>query len=1398
MKITDSPLDRRNERTKAASRLRWSLALALALSLSNAGLWADPPESASGTSTNLSKGLEDNDPIAMNSGCYFFSLPLIDLGGPIPLGYSLYYRMDQWSSSELITRFHGSTSYYLEYMVHLGKTCVETYLRNGETPQFTWVPASSSWSLDEASSIRYALKETGSDVHHGWFYLFDPARERLIIFEKMTTFSGSDYGVSRPRYVMDRKGNRLTYTYSASDMYTPDTITDGLGRTLAFTYNDQDDIQGITDQAGRAVTFTYEQNAADYNNQRVLRSVTDPAGGVTTFHYSGTATGSVVAVEKPLGNTPYSQTIGSQNLNGSTYGRVTSQADAYGNTTTFAYSSSQNQVVSTGPGGSATTYAHHANNGPPKSVTDAGGSTFTATATENEQVGSLTDRLGNVTATAYHAASGKLASFTNALGQTTSLTYTARDQSFTNPATKESVTFTCHDLTRIDYDDGTHEAYTRDAHGNLVTFTGRSGGTWSYTRNERGQPLTATNPAGGVTTFTYNPDATLATRADADTGVTAYGYDNLKRVVSVTRPGGDTVHYTYDNVGRPTGVTDERGKTTTFSWDANGNLDTLTNPLGQASTWTQDLMDRVTAETDPLGRTETYTYDARNRLATSVDRNGGVTAYGYDTRDRLTTVTDPGGKAWTTGYDAEGVPTSFTTPLGFSRNFQLDALGRTTVDTDPLGKSVRYTWNVMGQPLTVCDENGKFTVFTYDAGGRLSGASAAGVVSATYARNALGRLTRITDPGGRFWDFGYSAMGRRTSHTDPLGRQWSFSYDPRGRVTRVTRPDAGTADFTYDAAGRVTRSAFTGGPTLDFTWDDAGRLLTANGLQLVYDARGDVTESWDGGLNFGATFDDGRRLKTVGYGGPMTVTYTYDARSLLTRVEDNLSGAWANFTYDDDRRLVAVQRSNGVGSTYTWDAANRVKRIVHGAFVDLAIQRDARGDVTRVTGQAPLDPADAFAAGEEDAFTYDNAAQVSGAGYAYDAQGRRTAAPGDACAWDGAGRLTTTGSAALVYNGVNDLVRRTEGATVTRCYYNHAVPFRPLAAERDGDAGAFRRYYVWSPLGRLLYSVDAATHAATFYHFDHLGSTLALTDGAGAVTDAYAYDPRGRLLAHTGSSTQPFTWVGQLGVRQEGAAGKLYQMRVRYYDAVTGAFLSRDPAWPDVLNPVRLNPYQYADGNPVSNADPLGLSVVDRLKSMYGKIKDLYDKSGAANVADAKDLLDSINDAREAIRKLVQQMQNAGNVEGMDDAIALAQDLLGSLDDLAGAVEGAAAAGQNLVNALNGMKFMQNFQNLQNGLGKLGNALGKIGDFAGKVGTGLAIAKGLVDFGKASFWGYTWAAEGSGAAAAKMQNEDSYKIATILTDDGSADDRTKTMKVMHEQSQSVVFQAVSWVISLFD
>jgi RHS repeat-associated protein len=55
---------------------------------------------------------------------------------------------------------------------------------------------------------------------------------------------------------------------------------------------------------------------------------------------------------------------------------------------------------------------------------------------------------------------------------------------------------------------------------------------------------------------------------------------------------------------------------------------------------------------------------------------------------------------------------------------------------------------------------------------------------------------------------------------------------------------------------------------------------------------------------------------------------------------------------------------------------------------------------------------------------------------------------------------------------------------------------------------------------------------------------------------------------------------------QEGNTS-LFYLRLRYYDSAAGRFLSRDPLFSS--DPREINPYQYADDNPVTRNDPSGL-----------------------------------------------------------------------------------------------------------------------------------------------------------------------------------------------------------------
>jgi RHS repeat-associated protein len=108
------------------------------------------------------------------------------------------------------------------------------------------------------------------------------------------------------------------------------------------------------------------------------------------------------------------------------------------------------------------------------------------------------------------------------------------------------------------------------------------------------------------------------------------------------------------------------------------------------------------------------------------------------------------------------------------------------------------------------------------------------------------------------------------------------------------------------------------------------------------------------------------------------------------------------------------------------------------------------------------------------------------------------------------------------------------------------------------------------------------------YHFDCRGSTVAITDAAGNITDTFAYDTYGNMVSRTGTSQVIFGYNGRAGVATD-SNGLIY-MRARYYAPEMRRFVNADIVPGEISNAVTLNRFAYANGNPVSFVDPFGLS----------------------------------------------------------------------------------------------------------------------------------------------------------------------------------------------------------------
>ena len=125
------------------------------------------------------------------------------------------------------------------------------------------------------------------------------------------------------------------------------------------------------------------------------------------------------------------------------------------------------------------------------------------------------------------------------------------------------------------------------------------------------------------------------------------------------------------------------------------------------------------------------------------------------------------------------------------------------------------------------------------------------------------------------------------------------------------------------------------------------------------------------------------------------------------------------------------------------------------------------------------------------------------------------------------------------------------------------------------------------------------------YHFDYRGSTVAISNDCGSVSDRFEYDSYGQMTSHTGSGSVIFGYNGRDGVVTD-ENGLIY-MRARYYAPSLKRFVNADIIAGEISNAVTLNRYAYANGNPVSNVDPFGLSADNKGKITFkGNTYDIY------------------------------------------------------------------------------------------------------------------------------------------------------------------------------------------------
>jgi len=1005
-------------------------------------------------------------------------------------------------------------------------------------------------SVDDGQSnkVRYGYDANGYR---------DSARDRLDEEGRVYAFNS----VGQPTQAIDSKSNSVSIVYDGNN--NPRKHIDELDREINYAYDSVGNLTDVTNALG-------DSTATTYNPYGQPTHMTDEKGNTTILGYDGN--GDLVSITDSLGRV--------KTLTYDSLGRVETVTDAMTNIESYTYTSNNLLASTTNPQGGQTVYEYDDDDRVMVTRTQLNDSEWAVVSNVYDSVGHVVEKVdarGYSTRYAYDGY-GNMIAMTNALNGVTRYAYNADNQ-----------------VTQVVDAAGAVTTFEYDLNGRLIRrVLPGTNRTW-YTYNSEGLVVSVTNALGASQHYEYDAAGQLVRAVDERGSVIGRGYDALGRVSVITNQIGEVIRYGYDKTGNRVSVTNELGFVTTYGYDAANNMVAVTNAAGAVTAFSYDLLNRVVATMDGRTNTTAYAYDAVGNLLEETYADGTTLTYEYDLAGRLTNMVDTTGHATKYEYDVAGNLVRLRDRLGYITQWEYDALGRKSRMVNPNGHDIRYFYDAASRMTNLVDHLGNAVAFEYDT---------------------AGRLVRTTGPRGGTEDRTYDKLGRLLSQSDALSRTEYYSHDAGGLVTNFISADSKAVNYEYDAAGRMTNIAYPDYTTATYSYDAAGNLIE------VAEQHGSSTNMYDElnrlilrtdvyGKTVGYEYDPANNVKTIIYPHGERVEYNFDAMNRMIRVEDWLTNV-TTYAYDNIGNLAAVTNANGTQCAYTYDDDQRLvslrnRKADHTPIAEQVFTRDDGGNVIREQRNYPVLPV----LNEGDvATTYDIADQVQTTGtdaVTHDLTGNLTEKGSKTYQYDYANRLTDAsfpgGFAAYEYDDAgNRISKQAFAGSFVQHKYTLDVNRKLVSVltENNYFSGNEEGYYVYG-LG-LIARIDTENNTRV-YHYDAVGSTIALTDESESISDSYAYASFGEVLNSSGASAQPFKYVGQYGVQDEGY-GLLY-MRARYYDVAMGRFVSLDPVRNMAGGPSGLSKYCYVANNPSVYIDPEGELGTYALAALGGTVMGL-------------------------------------------------------------------------------------------------------------------------------------------------------------------------------------------------
>ena len=733
----------------------------------------------------------------------------------------------------------------------------------------------------------------------------------------------------------------------------------------------------------------------------------------------------------------------------------------------------------------------------------------------------------------------------------------------------------------------------------LENFVFESGDTETTTLNQFENAIkTITSPkklnADGTNTltvtteFTYDDNQKLVEEVTTET----YSKDN-KSIVSHTKY---NYNYAGNIVRKETYVEGEeitKGKTVEETvYDNKGNVtkaftyNTLDSSSKFYSSETEyDETGKTLADYDATGENKTkYGYkDGTTVVRETVLPNGSKFAYGHDADDTVTSITQ-------STEDGEGNSTQKIYRHG--EVVELSS-GNNTVKYEYDGKRRTTKVFLNDDKNAYCENSYTDTTLNGVAVEKCESKNANKAITVSYT-DKLGNLRRVEQSDGKVLQYDYEHGKIKTIKDKNGSTIESVAYDELDRQTSHTfNGNVHTTEYNdYDQTAKETVK-FGGSieDELEYAYsykENAVRTLAG----LTVGAFAESYEQDKNGRNAKITQTLGGQTYTKRFGYYKQGDHATSRVNTIYYSKNGVSDGKVTYTYDGMGNIISINENGKQRYKYAYD---KIGRLVSEKNLDgnreICYTYDNSGNILTKTENGTV----------TDYRYKDGTDRLISLGtelFAYDDMGNPTTYRNMSCVWEKGRQLKSISDGAntvsFTYDEFGMRTTKTAGGITTNYVYENGKLLREVTGSEKID-------FVYGSDGIIGFRIGNKNY---LYRKNVFGDVTEIYSDNGTLVGKYSYTAFGECIVKVNeggiAEKNPIRYRGYYYDEEM----SLYYLKSRYYDPVTGRFMTIDGI--DYIDPETingLNLYAYCGNNPVMRVDPNGTSWwTDFWNSLAGKI----------------------------------------------------------------------------------------------------------------------------------------------------------------------------------------------------